>query len=142
MELTAIREAAASTSATPRSNSSDITAGLRTFIRNFGNENLATEPFIYMPTMVSDGTEVRFMILHLIFFSLYTNNTKFGSSFQTDVSVHEDEAVMFMLPGLEGCAAGMAPLCKRLKIKICALQFGAESGNETLDDLVNSLHQV
>ncbi|OWR55047.1 fatty acid synthase [Danaus plexippus] len=116
VELTAIREAAASTSATPRSNSSDITAGLRTFIRNFGNENLATEPFIYMPTMVSDGTE-------------------------TDVSVHEDEAVMFMLPGLEGCAAGMAPLCKRLKIKICALQFGAESGNDTLDDLVNSLHQ-
>lgn len=49
---------------------------------------------------------------------------------------------MFVLPGLEGCAAGMAPLCRRLKIKICVLQYGFEEKSNTLDDLVNRLHKV
>ncbi|CAH2232242.1 jg2964 [Pararge aegeria aegeria] len=117
VELTAQKEAAASTAVTARPAVSDDAAGLRVLIRNFGDENLATEPFIYMPTMVSDGSE-------------------------TDVSVHDNELVMFMLPGLEGCAAAMAPLCRRLKIKICVLQLGIEYKDDTLEKMVNRLHQI
>lgn len=58
MELTAQREAAASTSAA-RPNVSEGAAGLKVLLRNFGDENLVSEPLIYMPTMVSDGVEVR-----------------------------------------------------------------------------------
>lgn len=36
-------------------------------MRNFGDENLVSEPLIYMPTMVSDGVEVRrIMIMMMI----------------------------------------------------------------------------
>lgn len=47
-----------------------------------------------------------------------------------------------MLPGLEGCAAVLEPLCKRLKIKVCVLQLGVEHKNENLEQMVNRLHQV
>nr|XP_034827721.1 fatty acid synthase isoform X1 [Maniola hyperantus] len=117
VELTAQKEAAASTAVTARPAISDEAAGLRVLMRNFGEENLATEPFIYMPTMVSDGSE-------------------------TDVSVHENEMVMFMLPGLEGCAAAMEPLCRRLKIKICVLQLGIEYKQDTLEKMVDRLRQT
>ncbi|CAH0713521.1 unnamed protein product, partial [Brenthis ino] len=114
VELTAQREAAASTSAAPRV--ADESAGLRVFMRNFGEESVASEPFIYMPSIVSDGSE-------------------------TDVTVHENELVMFMLPGLEGCAAVMAPLCRRLKVKICVLQLGLDH-RDTIDTLVERLHRT
>lgn len=57
VELTAQREAAASTAATRPANV-EGGAGLRVLMRNFGDENLVSEPLIYMPTMVSDGVEV------------------------------------------------------------------------------------
>ena len=63
VELTAQREAAASTSAAPRQ--VDESAGLRVLIRNYGDESLASEPFIYMPTMVSDGSEVNLFIFEI-----------------------------------------------------------------------------
>ncbi|KPJ13005.1 Fatty acid synthase [Papilio machaon] len=116
VELTAQREAAASTSAA-RPVQADAAAGLRVFIRNFGDEKLASEPLIYMSTMVSDGGD-------------------------NEVPIDELEPVMFMVPGLEGCAAVMEPLCRRLKIKICALQLGIEFRNENLDSMVDRLHQT
>ncbi|CAH2093487.1 unnamed protein product [Euphydryas editha] len=117
VELTAQKEAQASTSISAHPVLTEDTAGLRVLIRNFGDEKLANEHFMYMPTMVSDGSE-------------------------TDISVHENELIMFMLPGLEGCASGMASLCRRLKIKICVLQYGHEEKDDTLDNLVNRLHKT
>lgn len=61
MELTAQREAAASTSAS-RAVNIEGAVGLKVLMRNFGDENLVSEPLIYMPTMVSDGVEVRYSI--------------------------------------------------------------------------------
>ncbi|CAG9791214.1 unnamed protein product [Diatraea saccharalis] len=116
VELTAQREAAASTSA-PRAASSDGTAGLRVLMRNFGDENIISEPLIYMPTMVSDGVE-------------------------GEEAIHVMKNVMFVLPGLEGAASVMEPLCRRLKIKVCALQLGVEHKNETLQQMVDRLHQT
>ncbi|XP_026740412.1 fatty acid synthase-like [Trichoplusia ni] len=115
VELTAQREAAASTAAT-RPTNAEGGAGLRVLMRNFGDENLVSEPLIYMPTMVSDGVE-------------------------GEEAIHVMERVMFMLPGLEGCAAVMEPLCRRLKIKVCVLQLGVEHKNETMDQMVTRLHQ-
>lgn len=57
MELAAQREAATSTSAT-RPGVIEGAAGLKVLMRNFGDENLVSEPFIYMPSMVADGVEV------------------------------------------------------------------------------------
>nr|UEN71129.1 fatty acid synthase 1 [Glyphodes pyloalis] len=114
VELTAQREAEASTSAS-RPNTSESGVGLRVLMRNFGDENLVSEPLIYMPTMVSDGVE-------------------------GEEAIHVMENVMFVLPGVEGCAAAMEPLCRRLKIKVCALQLGVEHRNENLEMMVNRLH--
>ncbi|XP_045454011.1 fatty acid synthase [Melitaea cinxia] len=117
VEIAAQKEAEASTSIAARVVVPEDAAGVRVLIRNFGDEKSATEPFMYVPTMISDGSE-------------------------TDVSVHENEILMFVLPGLEGCASGMASLCRRLKIKICVLQYGFEEKSDTLDDLVNRLHKT
>nr|XP_049698956.1 fatty acid synthase [Helicoverpa armigera]XP_049698957.1 fatty acid synthase [Helicoverpa armigera] len=115
VELTAQREAAASTSAS-RPVNVEGAAGLKVLMRNFGEENLVSEPFIYMPSMVSDGVE-------------------------GEEAIHVMERVMFMLPGLEGAASVLEPLCKRLKIKVCVLQLGVEHKGETLDQMVDRLHQ-
>ncbi|KAJ8712849.1 hypothetical protein PYW08_008153 [Mythimna loreyi] len=116
VELTAQREAAASTSAT-RPTNTEGAVGLRVLMRNFGDENTVSEPLIYMPTMVSDGVE-------------------------GEEAIHVMERVMFMLPGLEGCAAVLEPLCRRLKIKVCVLQLGVEHRDETMDQMVDRLHQT
>ncbi|CAK1541813.1 unnamed protein product [Leptosia nina] len=115
VELTAQREAAASTSVTAQTTAPDMAVGFRVLLRNFGDEKVGSEPFIYLPTMVSDGTE-------------------------TDITINEDEKVMFLMPGLEGFAAAMEPLCKRLKFKCCVLQLGIEQRADTLDTLVDRLH--
>ncbi|XP_046963779.1 fatty acid synthase-like [Vanessa cardui] len=112
-ELTAQR----ATSSSPKSVILDETAGLKVLMRNFGDETMASKPFIHMPSMVSDGSE-------------------------SDMSVDDKESIMFMLPGIEGCAAGMTTLCRRLKIKICALQYGNEEKRDTLENLVNRLHKT
>lgn len=49
---------------------------------------------------------------------------------------------MFMLPGLEGCAAGLEPLCRRLKTKACVLQLGYAFKNESSEQMVNRLYEV
>ncbi|XP_022831505.1 fatty acid synthase [Spodoptera litura] len=116
VELTAQREAAASTSASRPANIEGA-VGLRVLMRNFGEEITASEPLVYMPSMVSDGVE-------------------------GEEAIHVMERVMFMLPGLEGCAAVLEPLCKRLKIKVCVLQLGVEHKNENMDQMVNRLHQT
>ncbi|KAH9640519.1 hypothetical protein HF086_001568 [Spodoptera exigua] len=116
VELTAQREAAASTSASRPANVEGA-VGLRVLMRNFGDENTASEPLVYMPSMVSDGVE-------------------------GEEAIHVMERVMFMLPGLEGCAAVLEPLCRRLKIKVCVLQLGVEHKNENMDQMVNRLHQT
>ncbi|KAG6446749.1 hypothetical protein O3G_MSEX004583 [Manduca sexta] len=115
VELTAQREAAASTSAA-RPAAAEGTAGFRVLMRNFGEEKLVSEPLIYMPTMVSDGVE-------------------------GEEAIHVMERVMFMLPGLEGSAAVLEPLCKRLKIKVCVLQLGIEHKHQNLEQMVDRLHQ-
>lgn len=58
VELTEQREAAASTSVTARAATPESAIGYRILMRNFGEEKVASEPFVYMPSMVSDGTEV------------------------------------------------------------------------------------
>ncbi|XP_046964151.1 fatty acid synthase-like [Vanessa cardui] len=89
-------------------------AGLQLLMRNYGDEIAASESFINMPSLVGDGSES-----------------------------DEKELIMFMLPGIEGCAAGMATLCSRLKIQICVLQFtNNEDKPDTLDTLVDRLHKV
>ncbi|XP_046963942.1 fatty acid synthase-like [Vanessa cardui] len=118
VEITAQKEAAASTSAAVHQATSEDAAGLQIMLRNFGDEVSTSEPFICLPSLVSDDVK-------------------------TDVSVSENESVMFMLPGLEGCAAGLAALCRRLKIKNCVLQFAHnEDKRDTLESLVNRLYKI
>ncbi|XP_050353258.1 fatty acid synthase-like [Nymphalis io] len=117
VELKAQREKEASTAVTSRPVILDEAAGLKVLMRNFGDENLSSKPYIYMPSVVSDGSEI-------------------------DVSVHEKVLTMFMLPGVEGCASAMAALCRELKIKTCVLQFGNDGNRDTLDSLVNRLHKT
>ncbi|NP_001037478.1 p270 [Bombyx mori] len=116
VELTAQREAAASTSAA-RPITVEGAAGFRVLLRNFGDENLASEPLIYMPTLLSDGVE-------------------------GEEVIQATERVMFMVPGLEGCAAVLEPLCRRLKTKVCVLQLGVEHKNENLEQMVDRLYQT
>ncbi|XP_046964245.1 fatty acid synthase-like [Vanessa cardui] len=115
--LAAQKEAKASTSVSAHITRSEDRPDLRVLMGCFGDENLALKPFIYMPSMVSH------------------------SETMTDVSVHDQELIMFILPGLEGCAAGMAPLCSKLKMKTCVLQFG-NAEKDTLNSLVNRLHKT
>ncbi|XP_026313533.1 fatty acid synthase-like [Hyposmocoma kahamanoa] len=115
VELTAQREAAASTSATARP-AADGTAGFRVLLRNFGDEKTASEPVIYMPTMVSDGSE-------------------------GEEAIHDMENTLFVLPGLEGCASGLEPLCRRLKTKVCGLQFATERNGEDLAAMTDALYE-
>ncbi|KAI8441932.1 hypothetical protein MSG28_005604 [Choristoneura fumiferana] len=115
VELSAQREASASTTAVRPSDTVGA-AGLRVLMRNFGDERVVSEPFVYMPTMVTDGTE--------------------GHE-----AIHDTEnPPMFMLPGLEGAAAVMEPLCRRLKSKVCVLQLGVEHPNEDIETMVNRLY--
>ncbi|XP_059048240.1 fatty acid synthase-like [Achroia grisella] len=116
VELTAQREEASSTSAVKPLNI-DANAGLKVLIRNFGEEKLANEPLLYMPTMISDGVE-------------------------GEEAIHVMDNVMFMLPGLEGCASALEPLCRRLKIKVCVLQLGTEHKNENCGQMVERLYQL
>lgn len=74
--------------------------------------------------------------------ALFNYNFKFLLFHQGEEAIHVMENVMFVLPGLEGCAAALEPLCRRLKIKVCALQLGVEHKNENLEMMVNRLHQV
>ncbi|VVC88813.1 unnamed protein product [Leptidea sinapis] len=115
VELTAEREAAASTSASAQPVVAEGAVGLRVLMRNFGDEKIANEPFVYVPTMVSDGNE-------------------------NEITINEDEKVMFVLPGIEGCSSAMEQLCKRLKIKICVLQLGCSKEEENLEQLVTRLY--
>ncbi|XP_047538487.1 fatty acid synthase-like isoform X2 [Vanessa atalanta] len=116
--LAAQKEAKASTSVSAHTARSEDGAGHRVLMKNFGEENLALKPFIYMPSLVSYSEPL------------------------TDSSIHQKESIMFILPGLEGCAAGMAPLCSKLKIKTCVLQFGNTEKQDTLNSLVNRLHKT
>ncbi|XP_046964411.1 fatty acid synthase-like [Vanessa cardui] len=117
VELAAQKEVNASTSSSARPVISNEIAGLQVLMRNFGDENLAYEPFIYMPSMVSDGSEI-------------------------NVLDSEKDLTMFVLPGIEGCASGMKSLCRGLKIKTCVLQFGYEEDRNTLNCLVNKLYKT
>lgn len=59
VEIAAQKEAEASTSISVREVVPEEAAGVRVLIRNFGDEKSASEPFLYVPTMISDGSEVR-----------------------------------------------------------------------------------
>ncbi|XP_022832191.1 fatty acid synthase-like [Spodoptera litura] len=91
--------------------------GLRVLMKNFGDEELASESFVYMPSMISNGIE-------------------------DDEVIHIIQPIMFLVPGLEGSAATLEPLCRRLKIKVCVLQLGVEHKNENMDQMVDRLHQT
>ncbi|XP_045453923.1 fatty acid synthase-like [Melitaea cinxia] len=97
--------------------SPEDSAALRVLIRNFGDEKLVEEPFIYLPTMTNNGSD-----------NLSSNQ--------------ENEMIMFVLPGVEGCASGMANLCRQLKIKVCVLQYCYDEKDDTLDKLVENLFQT
>ncbi|CAH1641071.1 unnamed protein product [Spodoptera littoralis] len=99
-ELTAQHEASSSASTSNSTNVQGV--GLRVLMRNFGDEKTASEAYIYMPSMISDGLEAR----------------------------------------LEGFAATLEQLCKRLEIKVCVLQLGVEHKNENMDQMVNRLYQT
>ncbi|CAH2093505.1 unnamed protein product [Euphydryas editha] len=118
MELTAQTETNTSTTKSVSSVTPEGSVGIQIFIKNFGDEKLATKPFIYLPTMNSDGSD---------------NN----------LSDQENEMVMFILPGLEGCAAGMVTLSRRLEIKVCVLQYySEETEDDNLDKMVERLYKT
>ncbi|KAF9823812.1 hypothetical protein SFRURICE_006663, partial [Spodoptera frugiperda] len=104
-KLTAQRSSASSSSSTSASNHVEGTVGLRMLIRNFGNEETASEPF-------------------------------------DEETLDVQEPIMFMVPGLEGFAAPLEPLCRRLKIKACVLRLGVEHTNENIDQMVHRLYQT
>ncbi|XP_050553071.1 fatty acid synthase-like [Spodoptera frugiperda] len=62
-ELTERHEASSSASASNPTTMEGV--GIRVLMRNFGDEKTASEPYVYMPTMVSDGIEasVYFMVM-------------------------------------------------------------------------------
>lgn len=49
---------------------------------------------------------------------------------------------MFVIPGLEGCVAVLEPLCRRLKTKVCGLQFGLEQNNDNIVAMTDALYEV
>ncbi|CAH2093519.1 unnamed protein product [Euphydryas editha] len=118
MELTAQTETDTPKIKSVSSIISEGSAGIQLFIKNFGDEKLATKPFIYLPTMISDG-------------------------FDSTIFDQENEMVMFILPGLEGCASGMVNLSVRLNIKVCVLQYYSEETDEdNLDKMVERLYKT
>ncbi|XP_052751905.1 fatty acid synthase-like [Galleria mellonella] len=95
----------------------EAAAGLKVLLRNFGEEKLVNKPVIYMPTAISNET---------------------GKTEAKQVT----ENIMFMLPGLEGSAGILEPLCRRLKIKACVLQLGTEHKNENCEQMVDRLYKL
>ncbi|GBP45810.1 Fatty acid synthase [Eumeta japonica] len=95
----------------------DGVVGLKVLLRTIGDEETASKPFIFMPTMVSEGKE-------------------------NEPEIQGSEEVLFMLPGLEGCATVLEPLCRRLKIKACVLQLGHEYVDDNEEMMVTRLHQT
>ncbi|XP_059048229.1 fatty acid synthase-like [Achroia grisella] len=93
----------------------EASAGLKVLLRNFAEEKLVNKPIIYMPTLVSDGFEKIEAV---------------------------NEKLMIMLPGLEGCAAVLEPLCRKLQVKVCVLQLGIEHVNENCEEMVERLYQL
>ncbi|XP_052751948.1 fatty acid synthase-like [Galleria mellonella] len=116
LELSAQSDNAPSTSVATRVQN-DAAVGMRIFFRNFGEEKFANEPLIHMPTLISNETGEK-------------------------EATHATENVMFMLPGLEGCAAALEPLSRSLKIKVCVLQLGTEHRNENCEQMVDRLYQL
>lgn len=57
-KLTAQRSSETSSSSTSASNHVEGTVGLRMLMKNFGKEETASEPFVFMPSMVRNGIEV------------------------------------------------------------------------------------
>ncbi|CAH2098691.1 unnamed protein product [Euphydryas editha] len=120
MELTTQTETDTSTTKSVSVATSEGSFGFQVFIKNLGDEKLAVKPFIYLPTMISDGSDL-----------------------QNKLSDQENEMVMFILPGLEGCAAGMVKLSRRLNIKVCVLQYYSEEKyDDNLDKMVERLYKT
>ncbi|CAH2098693.1 unnamed protein product [Euphydryas editha] len=118
MELTTRIESNTSTNKSVNLVTPVSSVGFQVFIKDFGDEKLAVKPFIYLPTMISDGSDNK-------------------------LSDQENEIVMFILPGLEGCAAGMMNLSRRLKIKVCVLQYYFEEQDvDNLDKMVERLYGI
>ncbi|XP_052751981.1 fatty acid synthase-like isoform X2 [Galleria mellonella] len=93
---------------------SEVSASLKVLLRNFGEEKFANEPILHMPTLVSNGDK-------------------------SIEPIHKD--VLIMLPGLEGCAAALESLCRKLKVKVCMLQLGTEHKNENCEQMVDRLYE-
>ncbi|XP_059048171.1 fatty acid synthase-like [Achroia grisella] len=116
LELSAESDSTASKAVVKQGNI-EVPAGLKILIRNFGEEKLANEPLIFMTTAVSNIIEEQ-------------------------EAIHAMEDVMIMLPGVEGSAAVLDPLCRRLNIEVCVLQLGTVHKNENCDQMVERLYQV
>ncbi|XP_049870464.1 fatty acid synthase-like [Pectinophora gossypiella] len=54
----------------------------------------------------------------------------------------QSNKTIFMLPGLEGCATALEPLCKKIKINTCVMQLGLEHVNEDMDHMVQRLYKT
>ncbi|XP_077296456.1 fatty acid synthase-like [Arctopsyche grandis] len=111
LELSAQREAEASTSADAKS--SEGLTGYKILIRNVGDELTASEPFVSMSTMFSDGKE-------------------------SDLESKSD-MTLFMIPGIEGMATSLESISKRLKCQVTVLQLGYDHPDETIKNIADRL---
>ncbi|KAJ2952057.1 hypothetical protein O0L34_g4320 [Tuta absoluta] len=87
-------------------------AGLAMFIRNFGDETLASKPYILL------------------------------DSKEKLASIGNRRGTLFMLPGLESCASTFELLCSKINAKTCVLQLGMNCNDnleQTVNNLYKTM---
>ncbi|CAG5047033.1 unnamed protein product [Parnassius apollo] len=115
-----LEEIAKEQNATPNAVESSVISARpdtnRVFVWNsFGDEVIVSQACVHMQTRVSGG----------------------------DVSQQKGpEDIMFMIPGIEGCAYTLERLCKKLNTRVCVLQPGLGYTNDSLSDMVNRFYKT
>ncbi|CAK1589934.1 unnamed protein product [Parnassius mnemosyne] len=115
-----LEEMAKEQNTTPNAVESSVTSAKpdtgRVFVWNgFGDEVTASQAYVHMQTRVSSGE---------------------------DSQEKGPANIMFMIPGIEGCAYTLERLCKKLNTRVCVLQPGLGYRNDSLSDMVNRFYET
>ncbi|KAI5631498.1 KR domain-containing protein [Phthorimaea operculella] len=100
----------------PAEDSTEVAAaGLALFVKNFGDETLASKPYIIM------------------------------DSKEKLASLGNRRGTLFMLPGLESCASTFELLCSKINAKTCVLQLGLNYNDtleQTVNNLYKTMKSL
>ncbi|CAH0385876.1 unnamed protein product [Bemisia tabaci] len=87
--------------------------GLNFLLRTIGDELMASEPIVRLPSLSGDGSVIEDM--------------------------HCKDTLIFAIPGVEGVASIMEPLAKNLNAQVLCLQYDFERPASTIQELAQSL---